>query len=214
MWQPYCFHINRLYSMKKLLIIAIVLFSSLCSAQNSEGMYCFVDYPISTIDIQLKGDLGVNLYVRSYMDTFVRKVDTGNTTQYFYVLKVYQVPINDIHSSLIPICVTMISDDDLIKMNNGLNELLVEEDALWKGGFSQIDYVEKKYVSTNGLEIGFCVDKGRLEWFVESDYYGIINGWNLKERVLNNKAFSINSGSFLEDSFSKALAKINGLKGQ
>lgn len=200
--------------MKKLLIIAIILFSSFCSAQTTEGMCCFVDFPISTIDIQSNEYPGVNIYVRSYMDTFVRKVDIDNTTKFFYVLKVYQVISKDIHSSLKPVFVTVISDDDLIKMNNGLKELLVEEDALWKGGLSKIDYIEKKYVSTNGLEIGFCVDKGRLEWFVESDYYGTINGWNLKERVLNDKAFSINSGSFLEDSFSKALAKINGLKGQ
>lgn len=200
--------------MKKLLIIAIVLFSSLCSAQTADGMYCFVDYPISSIDIQSNEYLGVTLYVRSYMDTFVRKVDTGNTTQYFYVLKVYEVTSKDNHSSLKPIFVTMISYDDLIKMNKGLNELLVEEDALWQVGFSQIDYIEKKYVNTVGLGIGFCVDTGRLEWFVESDYYGAINGWNLKERVLNNKAFSINNGSSLENSFNKALAKINGLKGQ
>ena len=199
---------------KSILIILFVFLGLCCSAQDTAGLYSFVDYPISTIDIQSNEYLGVDTYVRSYMNTFVRKVDAGDAIQYYYVLKVYQVVSKEIHSSLKPVFVTMVSYEELEKINIALKELLAEEDALWGKGPSSIDYVEKKYVTADGLEIGFCVDKGKLEWFVEADYYGTINGWNLKERIINNKAFSVNNGSLLEDGFQKAQMKINGLKGQ
>ena len=65
--------------MRKILFIAVVMLSSLCSlAQNIEGMYSFMDYPISTIDIQAD---------YSYINTFVRKVDVSDGVQYYFVLK-------------------------------------------------------------------------------------------------------------------------------
>ena len=186
--------------MKKLFFVGVVLLSNLCSAaQNIEGLYSFFDYPISTIDIQTD---------YSQIHTFVRKVDVGDKTQYYYVLKTVS---KDIHTSILFQSVILISNEDLEKINNALKVLLAEEDRLWDSGIAEIDYVENKYVTENGIGIGFCVDKGRLEWFIDSDYHGAINGWNLKERVIDNKAFSINNGKELESSFVKAQTKIESL---
>ena len=184
--------------MKKLLFIAVILLSSLCSvSQNIEGMYGFIDYPISTIDIQTE--------TYSHITTFVRKVDKGDEIQYYFVLKAVsrdtRIRIETLSSLMIPY-------EDLKKINNALKMLLIKEENDWKLGIAEIDYVENKYVTEAGFGIGYCIDKGRLEWFIDSNYYGVINGWNLKERVIDNKAFSINNGSILEDSFGKAQEKI------
>ena len=173
---------------------------SFCSvAQNTEGIYSFNDYPISTIDIQTD---------YSYINTFVRKTDVGDETQYYYVLKAV---LKDTRTSIVSTFVTMISYEDLKKINSALKILLDKEEYDWKSGISEIFYSENKFVTESGFGIGYCIDNGRLEWFVESDYYGAINGWKLKDRVIDNKAFSINNGNDLENSFGKAQTKIESL---
>lgn len=186
--------------MKKLLLIIVVTWLSFCSvAQNTEGIYSFNDYPISTIDIQTD---------YSYINTFVRKTDVGDETQYYYVLKAV---LKDTRTSIVSTFVTMISYEDLKKINSALKILLDKEEYDWKSGISEIFYSENKFVTESGFGIGYCIDNGRLEWFVESDYYGAINGWKLKDRVIDNKAFSINNGNDLENSFGKAQTKIESL---
>ena len=179
------------------------MLSSLCSlAQNIEGMYSFMDYPISTIDIQAD---------YSYINTFVRKVDVSDGVQYFFVLKAIS---KDTHTAIMSSFVTLISYEDLKKINSALKLLLEKEENDWKSGIAEIVYVENKFVTESGFGIGYCIDNGRLEWFLETDDFGAINGWNLKDRVnrvTDNKAFSINNGNNLENSFGKAQAKIESL---
>lgn len=102
----------------------------------------------------------------------------------------------------------MISYENLVKINKALKILLTEEEQDWKSGEA---FVENKYVTDNGLKIGYIVENGRLEWFVESDYYGTINGLTLRDRVDEGKAFIINNGNILETTFGKAQAKIESL---
>lgn len=182
--------------MRRLLLLTVVVLLSFCGvAQNVEGMYSFIDYPISTIDIQAKN--------YSHIDSFVRKVDTGDEMQFYYVLKA--VSRDSYVSTLSSI---LISYKDLEKINSALKVLLVKEDNDWKQGIAEIGYIENKYVTENGFGIGYCVNNGRLEWFIESDYYGAINGWRLEDRIIDNKAFSINNGRILEESFGKAQEKV------
>lgn len=186
--------------MREFLFIVVVVLSSLCGVAQ-EGMYSFKDYPISTIDIQTD---------YSYINTFVRKVNVDDEIRYYYVLKAVS---KDTRISITSTVVTMISYEDLKKINNALKSLLAKEENDWKAGLAEIHYVENKYVTESGFGIGYCIDNGRLEWFVELDY-GAINGWNLNDRVNRideNKAFSINNGNVLENSFGKAQEKIESL---
>lgn len=191
--------------MKKLLFIAIVLLSSFCSvAQNIEGLYGFFDYPISTIIIQTD---------YSHINTFVRRVDAGNETQYYYVFKVVS---KDTRASIQSSFVTMISYEDLEKINNALKLLLVKEENDRKLKLEEVDYIENKYVTESGFKIGYCIDNARLEWFVEFDHVGAINGWNLEDRVndlIDTKTFIIYNcnGKEIKGSFDKAQAKIESL---
>jgi len=106
-------------SMRKLLLISVVLLSCLCSfAQSTEGKYNFVDYPISTIDIQSNEFYSIDVIKRSYINTFVRKVDKRDTVQYYYVLKVYQVTSNNINTFTRPTFVAMFSYENLEMINN------------------------------------------------------------------------------------------------
>lgn len=191
--------------MKKLLFIAVVLLSSLCGvAQNIEGLYGFFDYPISTIIIQTD---------YSHINTFVRRVDAGNEIQYYYVFKVVS---KDTRASIQSSFVTMISYEDLEKINNALKLLLVKEENDRKLKLEEVDYIENKYVTESGFKIGYCIDNARLEWFVEFDHVGAINGWNLEDRVndlIDTKTFIIYNcnGKEIKGSFDKAQAKIESL---
>lgn len=191
--------------MKKLLFIAIVLLSSFCSvAQNIEGLYGFFDYPISTIIIQTD---------YSHINTFVRRVDAGNETQYYYVFKVVS---KDTRASIQSSFVTMISYEDLEKINNALKFLLVKEENDRKLKLEEVDYIENKYVTESGFKIGYCIDNAKLEWFVEFDHVGAINGLNLEDRVndlIDTKTFIIYNcnGKEIKGSFDKAQAKIESL---
>ena len=71
-------------------------------------MYSFMDYPISTIDIQAD---------YSYINTFVRKVDVSDGVQYYFVLKAIS---KDTHTAIMSSFVTLISYEDLKKINSAL----------------------------------------------------------------------------------------------
>lgn len=199
--------------MRKLLFIACFILTGLvCFAQSTntflskssdstlkiEGMYSFIDYPISNIDL---------ITDFSCINTFVRKVDFNNEIQYYYVLKAVS------KNSSIPILsyyVTMIPYEDLKKINNALKILVAKEENDQKTGIVDVDYVENKFVTERGFKIGYCIDNGKLEWFVEFDYFGAINGWDLKDRIIDNKTFILNNynGKEIEEIFGKAQAKI------
>lgn len=102
----------------------------------------------------------------------------------------------------------MLSYEDLKKINSALALLISEEENVWKSGVANIDYSENKYVTENGFKIGFCVNKGRLEWFVETDYFEAVNGWNVLDRANEHKAFMFNNGDLLKTCFSQAQEKI------
>jgi hypothetical protein len=194
--------------MKKLLFIVVVLLSSFYSvAQNVEGLYSFFDYPISTIIIQT--DI-------SHINTFVRRVDADDETQYYYVFKVVS---KDTRASMQSSFVTMISYEDLKKINCALKLLLVKEEDDRKLELAKVDYIENKYVTESGFKIGYCIDNAKLEWFVDFDHVGAINGWNLEDRVndfIDTKTFIIYNcnGTEIKESFDKAQAKIDSLMQQ
>ena len=201
---------NKKKPMKKLLLVVIIL-SSLCSvAQNIEGLYSFIDYPIST-DYPLSTN--ANQTNRSQINIFVRRVDVGDETQYYFVLKDISI---DTRTSILSSFVSMISTEDLEKINNALKILLVKEENDRKLGITEIDYVENKYVTENGFKIGYCIDNGKLEWFVEFDYFAAINGWNVQDRVVDNKTFILNNynGKDIAEIFGEAQVKIESLMQQ
>lgn len=186
--------------MRKYLFIAVVMLSSLCGVAQ-EGMYSFKDYPISTIDIQTD---------YTYINTFVRKVDVGDKIQYYYVLKAVSkdkhIPIQSFYAIMIPY-------EDLTKVNNALPLLIAKEENDKITGIEETVYVENKFVTERGFKIGYCIDNGKLEWFVEFDYFAPINGWNMKDRVIDNKTFILNNynGNEIGEIFGKAQAKIESL---
>lgn len=187
--------------MKQLFVIIMVMICPLfLYAQEKEGIYKFIDYPISPITVET-----YNNRVFSHMDTFVRAVLMKDEEQYYYVLRVVS---NDAQHLVEFTFVTMISYENLVKINKALKILLSEEEKDWKSGEA---FVENKYVTDNGFKIGYIVENGRLEWFVESEYYGTINGLTLRDRVDEGKAFIINNGTILETTFGKAQAKIESL---
>ena len=190
--------------MKKLLLAVVLLLSLSGVAQNIEGIYSFYDYPMSTIVIQTDC---------SQINTFVRRVDVAEKTEYYYVLKAVS---KDSRSSILSSFVTMISYEDLEKINNALKLLLVKEENDRKLKLEEVDYIENKYVTESGFKIGYCIDNARLEWFVEFDHVGAINGLNLEDRVndlIDTKTFIIYNcnGKEIKGSFDKAQAKIESL---
>ena len=150
----------------------------------------------------------------SHINTFVRRVDAGDETQYYYVFKVVS---KDTRTSMQSSFVTMISYEDLEKINYALKLLLVKEEDDRKLELAEVDYIENKYVTESGFKIGYCIDNAKLKWFVEFDHFGAINGWDLEDRVndfVDTKTFIIyncNGKKEIKESFDKAQAKIESL---
>jgi len=62
------------------------------------------------------------------------------------------------------------------------------------------DYLENKFVTEDGFQLGYYVSYRKLKWYLVLEKYG------------SDNTIFINSVSFIEDSFSKARQKIEEIK--
>jgi hypothetical protein len=117
-------------------------------------------------------------------ETRVRKIKSGMLTSYFYqIVKTgkYSNPTASIEYS------------DLLEVIKALKTLKieVEEDMLTKP-----DYLENKFITVDGFQIGYFVSKEKSTWYIKLEKYGTEN------------TIFINDVSTIETSFNDAKTNI------
>lgn len=92
----------------------------------------------------------------------------------------------------------MIEYSDLVEINKALAKLVGEVDA---DCAANPDYLENKFVTDDGFEIGYYVSKGKASWYLKLERY-------------SNSTVFIKNASELTNNFTAAQKKIEELRAQ
>jgi len=121
-------------------------------------------------------------------ETRIRKVISGNSTVYFYQIVKSGKYGNNIAS---------IEYNDLLEVIKALQQLRTE---LSKDADSKPDYLENKFTTVDGFELGYYVSGDSSSWFVKLEKYD------------SDSSLFIESGGYIESAFLGAMKKIDELK--
>ncbi len=130
----------------------------------------------------------LKLYLGGVAETRIRKIFSGNEARYFY-----QVEKEGKYSSN----TASIEQSDLLEIIKALKLLKSEAE---KDMASDPHYLENKFSTVDGFQIGYYVSKRKAQWFLKLEKYGS-----------DNTVF-VNDVDDLEASFSNAKETIDGLK--
>lgn len=121
-------------------------------------------------------------------ETRIRKIGSGTTAAFFYQIE-KEGKYNNSKAS--------IEYADLIEVIKALKAL---KDEVEKDTNSNPDYLENKFLTVDGFEIGYYVSKGKSTWYIKLEKYGS-----------DNTLFIDNSDN-IETAFAEAKNKIDELK--
>ena len=108
----------------------------------------------------------------------VRKVNSGMNTSYFFQIEKtgkYSNPTASIEYS------------DLIEVIKALKTLLLEVD---KDLLNKPDYLENKFVTVDGFQIGYYVSKEKATWYMKLEKYGTENTVFINDVTTIDSAFN------------------------
>lgn len=122
-------------------------------------------------------------------ETRIRKISNGAVSAYFY-----QISKEGKYSNT----TASIEYTDLIEVLKALKALQneVNNDIL-----ANPDYLENKFVTVDGFQVGYYIDKGTVHWYVRLEKYG------------SDVTLFIDKYETIETTFSEAKNKIDSLKG-
>jgi hypothetical protein len=120
--------------------------------------------------------------------TRIRKINAGTSAIYFYQIE-KEGKYNNSTAS--------IEYNDLLEVLKALLALKseVESDVL-----SKPDYLENKFVTVDGFQVGYYISGGKAAWYVKLEKYGSEN------------TLFIDNGNIIELAFTEAKNKIDNLK--
>lgn len=139
----------------------------------------FVDVNMPSISQSFMGSLS----------TSVRTVMGEQNNSYFYRIEEAETSRSISH-------IAMIEYSDLVEINKALAKLVAEVDADCS---ANPDYLENRFVTNDGFQIGYYVSKGKASWYMKL------------ERYSNSTVFVKNAES-LTTNFLDAQKKIEELK--
>ena len=179
--------------MKKVLLLIAMLIPMASFAQKAEDakkLTKFEEFTSKTGSIVKFVDVNLPRLSLSYgsLETGIRTLKSG-TNAYFYRLEKAETS-----SSVAKIA--MIEYSDLVEINKALVKLSseVESDIA-----ANPDYLENKFRTVDGFEVGYYVSKGEANWFMKLERY-------------SSSTVFIKHQSFVIDAFNNAQAKIEELK--
>ena len=108
----------------------------------------------------------------------VRKVNSGMNTSYFFQIEKtgkYSNPTASIEYS------------DLIEVIKALKTLMLEMD---KDILNKPDYLENKFVTVDGFQIGYYVSKEKATWYMKLEKYGTENTVFINDVTTIDSAFN------------------------
>jgi len=121
-------------------------------------------------------------------ETRIRKISSGTSAAYFYQIEKAGKYSNSTAS---------IEYADLIEVLKALKILRadVEKDISLKP-----DYLENKFISVDGFQVGYYISKGKASWYLKLEKYG------------SDNTLFIDNGDTIENAFIEAKNKIDELK--
>ena len=153
--------------MNKILILLLFLFSVSLSAQDVK------DKQLSKLD-EFTSERGVILKLQDYKlpnvklrygtaESRIRRVKSGSKVGHFH-----QLTMKGKYGSKS----ASIAYEDVVEIQKAI--VVLEKEAQKDVAISS-DYLENKFISEDGVELGYYVSKGELGWYIKLDKYGTDN---------------------------------------
>jgi hypothetical protein len=181
--------------MKKILLLLALMVPFVSYAQNEaeKQLTKFEQFSSKTGKISKFVDVNMPKIPKSYMgslETGIR-ILMGEKNVYFYRIEEEETSRSIAH-------IAMIEYSDLVEINKALAVLVSEVEA---DCAANPDYLENRFISEDGFQVGYYVSKGSASWYMKLERYG-------KSTVFIKNAEAITS------SFTAAQKKIEELKAQ
>lgn len=185
---------NNQKRMRKLLIVLALLSPFFAFAQNDDAkkLTKFEEFSSKTGTIVKFYDVSLPRLSTQFasLETGIRIIKTGSDS-YFYRIEKPETSSSNAR-------IAMIEYSDLVEINKALEKLAsdVADDVS-----ANPDYLENKFRTVDGFEVGYYVSKKEAHWFMKL------------ERYTSSTVFFKNQDVIIE-AFKAAQAKIDELKGQ
>lgn len=183
------------HKMKKIFILILILVSINTFSQDlvkdSEKTETKMESFASKTGVITKfTDINLDKLKSSYTvaETRIRKISSGNTERYFYQIE----KPNEYENST-----ASIEYSDLLEVIKALNSLKSEVESDIR---SDPDYMENKFITEDGFQLGYYITKGKATWYLKLEKYG------------SDKTLFINDLEKIERNFLDAKNKIEELK--
>ncbi|MCM4161894.1 hypothetical protein FHG64_06300 [Antarcticibacterium flavum] len=181
--------------MKKILLISVLLITTYSFSQDikkeSENAKTKMETFASKTGVITKfTDTNLSNLKSSYTvaETRVRKISSGDNERYFYQIEKPGKYSNSTAS---------IEYSDLIEVIKAFHSLKSEVDT---DNNKNPDYLENKFITEDGFQLGYFVRKGKTTWYMKLEKYG------------SDTTLFINDLDKIESNFIEAKNKIEELK--
>lgn len=178
--------------MKKTLLVMAMLLPLATFAQEDakKQMTKFEEFTSKTGSIVKFVDVNMPRLSLSWgsLETGIRTIKSGNNA-YFYRLEKAETSSSTAK-------IAMIEYSDLVEINKALTKLASEVDADMA---SNPDYLENKFRTVDGFEVGYYVSKGEANWYLKLEKY-------------SSSTVFIKNQTIVIDAFKNAQEKIEELK--
>lgn len=182
--------------MKKILLFIAALFSlSMMYAQENDEtkkMTKFEEFSSKTGSITKFVDVDMPNIQQSIFGTLgagIRTIIGSEENVYFYRIEEPETKSSISH-------VAMIEYSDLVEINKALDRLVSEVNSDVQ---NNPDYLENKFITEDGFQIGYYVSKSKAQWFIKL------------ERYTSSTVF-VKNAEILKQRFKEAQSKIEELK--
>lgn len=180
--------------MKKLLIALALMMPMTSFAQNDseKKLTKFEQFTSKTGRISKFYDVNMPNISLSYMgslETGVRTLMGEQHNSYFYRIEQGETQRSVSH-------IAMIEYSDLVEINKALTKLVSEVEA---DCAANPDYLENKFITEDGFQVGYYVSKGKASWYLKLERY-------------SSSTVFIKNAEDLTSNFTAAQKKIEELK--
>ena len=181
--------------MKNFFFILVVIIPMFCYSQNKEEaktLTKFEEFTSKTgsimkfVDVKLPN---IPLFFMGSISTGVRTILNTQENAYFYRIEQGETSKSVAH-------IAMIEYSDLVEVNKALEKLISEVDSDTQ---SNPDYLENKFITEDGFQIGYYVSRGKASWYIKLERY-------------SSSTVFIKNGEVLVSAFKDAQSKIEELK--
>ena len=180
--------------MKQLIfLLAMMMPVALFAQSDSEKKLTkFEQFTSKTGRISKFVDVKMPNIPESYMgslDTSIRTLMGEKSNSYFYRIEERETSRSVAH-------IAMIEYSDLVEINKALTKLVNEVEADCS---ANPDYLENRFITEDGFQIGYYVSKGKASWYLKLERY-------------SNSTVFIKNAEALTTNFPAAQKKIEELK--